>query len=590
MQRPEVSARVNLGSRAEGRASKRMAAGISGFDEITDGGLPRGGLTVVFGGAGAGKTVFGMQLLAHGALKVEEPGIVVAFEESAEKIVENTASFSWGGAALTSHGVHLLDARLAQSIEQGGAFDLVALLAIVSAKAKEVGAQRVVLDGLDVVLGYLADQALVRREMFRLRDWVHMTGLTVIVTAKSDFASAPSGHDYDFLQYIADCVVLLQHRVSRGIALRFVRVAKYRGAAHSANEFPFIISRSGIEVASTNALEVTHPASHERLSTGVARLDLMMSGGYYRGSSVLITGAPGTAKTSLSAAFAAAACTRGESTVYVSFDESPDQLVRNVASIGIRLDEHIAKGVLHLHSLRARAENPEAHVARIRRLLHEHEARNLVVDPLSALQHPGCDADAEAAALELLDHVKSAGITIVSTSLLGNTVPLNEQTPLNISTIADTWMHVSYVSQGGERNRALTIVKARGTGHSNQVRELVLSDAGVTLSDVYTAGGEVLMGTLRWEKENEARRDRSAALSRDKLLEQKASLALAEIKAQLEVLGRASVIQEAELQQLRATAQADGELHESDARSLLTRRRADRGADVPADAAPEKRP
>jgi circadian clock protein KaiC len=488
--------------------ARRMETGIGGFDEITDGGLPRGGLTVVFGGAGTGKTVFGMQLVARGSLNGRGPGLVVAFEESPEKIVENTAAFVWGGAALTAKGVHVLDARLAQSIEQGGEFDLVALLAIVGAKAAEVGAQCVVFDGLDVLLGYLGNEALVRREMFRLRDWVHASGLTVIVTAKSAGDEKSATNDYDFLQYIADCVVLLHHRISQGMALRFVRVAKYRGVAHSANEFPFITSRAGIEVASTTRLEVTHPASHERVSTGVERLDWMMSGGYYRGSSVLITGAPGTAKTSLSSAFAAAACKRGERTVYVSFDESPDQLVRNVASIGLRLDEHIASGVLCMHALRARAEGPEAHVARIRQLLVDHGAHNLVVDPLSALQHRDCDADAEAAALDLIDGVKNAGITIVSTSLLGNVLPLNEQTPLNISTIADTWMHVSYVSQGGERNRALTIVKSRGTRHSNQVRELILSDSGVTLADVYAAGGEVLMGTLRWEKENEARRAR----------------------------------------------------------------------------------
>lgn len=260
----------------------------------------------------------------------------------------------------------------------------------------------------------------------------------------------------------------------------------------------------------------------------------------------------------------------------------------NVASIGIRLQQHIDSGVLRMHSLRARAEGPEAHVAHIRRLLLEHDAHHLVVDPLSALQHRDCDADAEAAALELIDGVKNAGITLVSTSLLGNVLPLNEQTPLNISTIADTWMHVSYVNQGGERNRALTIVKARGTGHSNQVRELILSDSGVTLSDVYASGGEVLMGTLRWEKENEAKRARVATLNRSELLQQKASLALAETNAQLEVLTRAGAIQAAELEQLKATAVADGARYASDVESLLNRRRADRGVPPTSDAELEK--
>jgi circadian clock protein KaiC len=301
----------------------------------------------------------------------------------------------------------------------------------------------------------------------------------------------------------------------------------------------------------------------------------MLSGGYYRGSSVLITGAPGTAKTSLAAAFAESAVRRGERTIYVSFDESPDQIVRNVASIGIQLGPHIQAGTLSIHSLRGRVASPEAHVANLRALFRELQPRNLVVDPLSALEQSGSSADAEGAALQVLHLAKIAGITIVSTSLLGSSLPLSEQTPLNISTIADTWMHVSYVNQGGERNRALTIVKARGTGHSNQVRELVLTDAGVTLADVYAVGGDVLMGTLRWEKENETRRARAAAHNHAVVREQKAELALAETKAQLETLARTLSIQEAELAQLKtlATTDADDRAHEND--ELRQRRNAD---------------
>ncbi|MDB4988996.1 MAG: hypothetical protein JWN04_4174 [Myxococcaceae bacterium] len=555
--------------------SRRIASGIFGFDEITNGGLPRGGLTVVFGGAGAGKTVFGMQVLAHGALTDDAPGIVVTFEESAEKIVENTAGFSWGGVVRTAGRMHVIDARLSQSIERGGEFDLVALLAIVGAKAALVHAERVVFDGLDVLLGYLDHPVVVRREMFRLRDWAHANGLSVIVTAKAELSQTGPGDDFDFLQYIADCVVVLHHRVSQGIGLRSVRVAKYRGAEHSANELPFIISRAGIEVGATTSLEMIHPASHERISTGVDRLDAMLSGGYYRGSSVLITGAPGTAKTSLAAAFAVAAGERGERTLYVSFDESPVQIVRNVASIALGMHPHIESGLLMIRGLRARTASPQAHVARIRSLLRDHQAHNLIIDPLSALQHRSSEADAEGAALELLDYAKSVGITVLSTSLLGNTLPLNEQTPLNISTLADTWMHVSYVSQAGERNRALTIVKARGTGHSNQVRELVLTDEGVTLADVYAAGGEVLMGTLRWEKENQERRERASSESSAKLREQKAALALAETNAKLETLVRAREIQLAELEELMAATQTRSELYSSDAQQLLQRRRAD---------------
>jgi circadian clock protein KaiC len=552
-----------------------MASGVDGFDAIADGGLPRRGITVVLGGAGAGKTIFGIQVLARGAQKHGERGILVAFEESAEKIRDETSTFGWNDGAPTVGGVEIIDARLSQSVEQGGEFDLVGFLAVIGAKAKANDAKRIVFDGFDVLLDYLRDPVLIRREVFRLREWVHASGLSAIVTAKGDAAEARATGDYDFLQFMADCVVTLHHRVSHGTAFRFLRVAKYRGATHSANEFPFTITTNGIEVAASTVSDVTYAATTERLSTGVERLDSMLSGGYYRGSSVLITGAPGTAKTSLSAAFAHAAALRGERTLYVSFDESPDQIVRNVASIGIDLRPHVSSGCLVLHSLRGRADNPEAHVARMRALLRAVAPKNFVIDPLSALEQRGCEADAEAAALHVLDFAKSAGITIVNTSLLGNSLPLNEQTPLNISTIADTWIHVSYVNQGGERNRALTIVKSRGTGHSNQVRELVLSKAGITLAEVYTAGGQVLMGTLRWEKENEERRARNAAETSAKLREQKAALALAETNAHLETLARARAIQEAELAQLRSECEADAEHRAVEIEEMRHRRRAD---------------
>jgi circadian clock protein KaiC len=563
------------GSGEERHRGRRVPSGVEGFDEIADGGLPLGGITAVLGGAGAGKTIFGIQVLAHGAREHGERGILVAFEESAEKILENTATFAWGDGASTGGGVEVIDARLSQSVEQGGEFDLVGFLAVIAAKAKANDAKRIVFDGFDVLLGHLRDPMLIRREIFRVREWVHASGMSAIVTAKADAAEARASSDYDFLQFMADCVVTLHHRVSQGTSLRFLRVGKYRGAPHSANEFPFTITTNGIEVAASTVSEVTYAAFTERVSTGVERLDSMLSGGYYRGSSVLITGAPGTAKTSLSAAFAHAAVSRGERTLYVSFDESPDQIVRNVASIGLDLRPHVSSGRLVLHSLRGRAENPEAHVTRMRALLREVAPKNFVVDPLSALEQRGCEVDAEAAALRVLDFAKNAGITIVSTSLLGNSLPLSEQTPLNISTIADTWIHVSYVNQGGERNRALTIVKSRGTGHSNQVRELVLTDAGVTLADVYTAGGQVLMGTLRWEKENEERRARSAAENSAKLREQKAALALAETNAHLETLARARAIQEAELAQLRSAAEAEAEHRAVETDEMRLRRRAD---------------
>jgi circadian clock protein KaiC len=549
-----------------------MPTGVGGLDEIVDGGLPRGGITVVIGGAGSGKTTFGLQTLAKGA-RDGEPGILVAFEESASRILANVEGYSWGGA-LREGSVHVIDAQLSQSIEQGGDFDLVGFLAILSAKVEQVGARRVVFDGLDVLLGYLDAATLVRREVFRLRDWVYERGVSAIVTAKGDAASQPPA-DYEFLQFMGDCVVAMQLRIVQGTALRFLRVIKYRGAAHSANEMPLTITRVGLEVAANTTSERVYPAPAERVSSGIARLDAMLSGGYYRGSSVLITGAPGTAKTSLGAAFAEAAALRGERTCFVSFDEAAEQIVRNVASVGIKLAPHVEAGTIRIHAIRARSESPEAHVAQIRSLLHEKGIRNLVVDPLSAMTQRGCEPEAEAAAVQLLDLAKSAGLTVVSTSLLGNSMPLIEHTPFRVSTIADTWMHVSYEIRGGERNRALTVIKARGTAHSNQVRELVLSNDGVSLADVYSVGGEVLMGTLRWEKENDARRARTLARNNAALRERKAELLLAGTKAQLEALVREIAIQEAELAQLKSAATTESVHRAGEDDELLQRRRAD---------------
>lgn len=584
-----------MGHQPAAEATPRMPTGIAGFDEIADGGLPRGGVTVVLGGAGAGKTTFGMQVLAKGAGEFHEPGVLVAFEESAGRVVANTSGFAWGGHVLKDNGVHVIDTQLSQAVEQSGEFDLIGLLAVVGAKAKQVGACRVVFDGVDVLLSYLGEAAAIRREAFRLRDWVHQSGMSAIVTAKADDAwpaGRGSATDFDFMQFMADCVVTLHHRVVQGIALRFIRVAKYRGAEHSANEFPLAITRSGMEVGANTRVAASYPVSVERISSGVERLDAMLSGGYYRGSSILITGVPGTAKTSLSASFAEAAARRGERTLYVSFDEAPAQMVRNVASIGIDLQPHIEAGTLILDPLRGRATSPEAHVAHLRALIRELKPRNLVVDPVSALRQHGFEAFAEDAAIQVLDLAKSAGITLVSTSLLGNATPLTEQTPLNISTIADTWMHVSNFINGGERNRTLTIIKSRGMSHSNQVRELVLTDQGVTLADVYAIGGEVLMGTLRWEKENADRRARAVAMNDAVLRERRAELALAQTKAQMATLEQEERIQEGELKLIKERTTAEFDSRAVEDHDLLQRRRVDqaRSTPPPTDDAEARRP
>ena len=550
--------------------SDKLPSGIRGFDEITGGGLPRGRVTIVLGGAGCGKTIFALQTLVAGA-SAGEPGLFVAFEEGPDHVLKDARRFDWS-AGLHQKGVGFLDAQLSQSVAMGGEFDLVGLLAMTSARAKQLGARRVVFDGLDVLLAHLADPLLVRREVFRLREWAYASGLTALITAKAEGSGSEPPAVYDFLQFLADCVISLQHRVSASSAGRTLRVSKFRGTPHSANEFPFTIDRRGIVLVAGTSTVLQHLVLRGRVTSGVPQLDQMLGGGYYRGSSVLISGAPGTSKTSLSAAFAQAAALRKEKTIYVSFDEAPEQIVRNVASIGIDLAAHARSGMLTLCSLRARSDNPESHVARIGALIEEHRAKNLIVDPLSALAHTSDPELADRAAVQVLDIAKSQGVTCVSTSLLSNAAPASEETPIGISTIADTWMHVSYLSKGGERNRALTIVKSRGTNHSSQVRELVLADGGISLAEPYFSGGEVLMGTLRWERESADRRARQASLTETELQERQAQLSLAETELRIETLRTELAMRQADLERIVARRLAEHESHGSEVEERVHRR------------------
>lgn len=561
-------------------ARQYVSTGVPGFDQIAGGGLPRGQITVVFGGAGSGKTIFATQTLVHGARHQSEPGLFIAFEESPQRIIANTAAFDWR-LDPSEPNVEVLDAQLGASIVQGGDFDLAGLLAMVESRVKARGVQRVVFDGLDVVLGHLAEARQVRREVFRLREWVQSSGVTTIVTAKADPRDRTSMGDYDFLQFLADCVVILQQRVEDGTAFRLLQVSKHRGSNHSADEVPFTLGRGGIDLGGATRLELRHDVSVERISSGIPALDAMLAGGYFRGSSTLITGAPGTAKTTIAAAFANACAERREPTLLVSFDEAPAQIVRNVASVGIRLEPHLASGVIQIHSFRSRGANPETHVGRIRGLIEQLQAKNLIIDPISALGQSGSEALSEAAAVGLLDLAKSLGVTSVCSSLLGNQAPLSEKTPIGISTIADTWMHVSYMNHGGERNRALTIIKSRGTAHSNQVRELILSDTGIALPDVYSVGGEVLMGTLRWLKENEHRRKTESAEREATLREREAELRLAEASARAQAALAEQALGEAALARIRADRQSEVERSVSEHQQLRERRGAqDPGPEV----------
>ena len=392
---------------------------------------------------------------------------------------------------------------------QSGDFDLGGMLAALEAQTREMGARRIVFDALDIVLALLPDAAAKRREIYRLHEWLLARELTGLITCKAggDETSAVSQQPFGFMQFMVDCAVILNHSVVLGVSQRNLRVQKYRGSSFDENESPFLIGKSGLEVAvARHAGRVDAKVSNERVSSGVERLDTMLGGGYYRGASVLITGFPGTAKTTLSGAFAEAACRRGERTLFVSFDSDGTEVIRNLASVGIRLDRYVKNGCLRMISARTITGSAETYLVRIKTLAKEHGARCLVIDPVSTWSKSGNELTAHSVAERLIDWSKADGITLVCTSLLDEMSGQTEGgSPLQISTLADTWIHLNYLVQAGERNRGLSIIKSRGTAHSNQVRELILSDAGVTLTDTYTAGGEVLMGTLRWEKESAER-------------------------------------------------------------------------------------
>jgi circadian clock protein KaiC len=542
----------------------KAATGIRGFDQMTNGGVPLARTTLLLGGPGSGKTIFALMFLAHGARECGEPGIFVAFEEMSSRILTNARAFGWDLEALVPEQLVFVDCQPDPGLIQAGNFDLAGLLAGLGAQARAIGARRIVFDALDIWLALLPDEATRRREVYRLHDWLIAQGLTGLITAKAggDEASQIGQDAFGFMQFMVDCAVALNHSVASGVSQRNLRILKFRGSSFDENESPFVIGVGGFDVAISRSTSVEVEVSNERVTSGVERLDTMLGGGYYRGASVLITGFPGTAKTTLSGAFAEAACARGEQTLFVSFDSDGAEVIRNLESVGIRLGRFEQSGVLRMVSARTVTGSAESLLVRIKAIGREHRARCLVIDPVSTLSKSGNELTAHGVAERLMDWIKSDGITVVCTSLLDEmNNQLNGGTPLQISTLADTWIHLNYLVQAGERNRGLSIIKSRGTSHSNQVRELILSDSGVTLADIYTAGGEVLMGTMRWEKESAERLAAEVAEVQSELKKVQLDADEAELQVRLRSLQTVLVAKQVEKELLnRTTVARDREL------------------------------
>ena len=566
-------------SPAAAKIKTKAPTGIAGFDEMTNGGLPRGRTSLLVGGPGSGKTIFALQFLAYGAHYCKEPGIFVAFEETSSRIAANAESFGWNLAQLRKQKLFFLDAQPRPDMVQSGDFDLGGMLAALEAKTRDMKARRIVFDALDVVLALLPNARAKRREVYRLHEWLLGRGMTGLITAKAggDEASSISPQPFGFMQFMVDCAVILNHSVVMGVSQRSLRVQKYRGTSFDENESSFLIGETGLEVeAARSAARVVASVSNERVSSGIPRLDTMLGGGYYRGASVLITGFPGTAKTTLGGAFAEGACGRGEPTLFVSFDSDSNEVVRDLASVGIQLGRYLKNKLLRMVSARAITGSAETYLARIKAVAKAHNARCLVIDPMSTWSKSGGDLNAPSVAERLTDWSKANGITLVCTSLLDE-MPGQAAagSSLQISTLADTWVHLNYLMQAGERNRGVSVIKSRGTAHSNQVRELILSDAGVTLADTYTAGGEVLMGTMRWEKESAERVAHEVTEVAGKLKRVRLDAEEAELEVRVKSLQTELVAKQVEKALLARTTQA----HEAELSRGRTRMKELRGAD-----------
>lgn len=527
----------------------KSPTGIRGLDEVTQGGLPEGRPTLLCGSAGCGKTLFGMTFLYNGAVEYNEPGAFLAFEEQPEDLIKNVGSLNYDIEKLIAEKKLAIDhVQLDRTqIAESGEYDLEGLFIRLGFAIDSIGAKRVVVDTIETLFSGLENEQVLRSELRRLFEWLKARGVTAIITGERGEGTLTR---YGLEEYVADCVILLDNRIHDQLSTRRLRIVKYRGSAHGTNEYPFIIDEQGITVMPITSSGLAHEVSIERLPSGIPDLDQMLEGkGYYKGSSILVSGMAGSGKSTVAAHFADATCAAGYRCIYFAMEESPAQVVRNMRSVGIDLQKWVDKKLLRFNARRPSLFGLETHLATMYRDVNDFEPVAVVVDPMSALLNAGVTDDVHSMVLRLVDFLKSGGVTALFTNL-GGVSGENATTEIQISSLMDVWLLLYNRESNGEHNRQLYLLKSRGMAHSNQVREFILSSDGIKLRDAYVGPEGVLTGSARLAQEA---KDQAAALIREKEMERRTrelERKRRETAAQIEILQAQLANEEAEVELL----------------------------------------
>lgn len=461
----------------------KVLTGIQGLDEITFGGLPKGRPTLICGGPGCGKTLFAMEFLCRGAVQYNEPGVFMAFEEKEQDLVENFTSLGFDLKALIKHKKIVIDYVYIErsEIEETGEYDLEGLFVRLAAAIDSIGAKRVVLDTIEALFSGFSNESILRAELRRLFRWLKDKGVTAVITGeKGDHLLTKHGLE----EYVADCVIFLDHRVTEQISTRRLKIIKYRGSRHGTNEFPFLIGDNGISVFPMTSLFLSGSVSLERISSGIKSLDEMFGNkGYYRGSTILVSGSAGSGKTSFGAQFVDSVCRDGQRALYLAFEESEAQLSRNMKSIGINLKNWTDKGLLKITANRATLCGLEMHLVMAHKAVKEFKPTVVVIDPLTTMIGSGEADEAKAMIARLLDFLKNEGITVLATDLtiVGDK---GEETEIGISSLCDTWMRLSMELQGYKRTRRIAVIKSRGMKHAHETKDLIITNNGLEIKDI----------------------------------------------------------------------------------------------------------